>query len=281
MQGVYRIRNILDDKRYVGSTNDFEKGWIYRLKALKKEEHHNPHLQNAWNKCGEKNFVFEIEKEVMGNNKVLLAAEQIYLDEGFGLGILYNIARKAGGGNLGEEVNQKRGIANTGRKHTAEWKQEQSKRMSGKNSPLYGKRGKDSPNYGSHRTEETKTKMRKPNSKEHNAKISKTLTGYKHIDEFRAKMRKINMGANNPFYGKQHTKETKEKMGDSHAKPYPAFYNSKTGEFISAGINLRKMCRNQCLSHTVMNSQRTKVVKRSRSGWRLATAQEIKQFENK
>ncbi len=46
---------------YVGSTiNPFWNRWICHRKRLRKGIHHSSHLQSAWNKYGENNFVFEI-----------------------------------------------------------------------------------------------------------------------------------------------------------------------------------------------------------------------------
>ena len=106
MQGIYRIRNKINGKYYVGSSDNLERRQTEHQKALRAGED-SIVLQRAWNKYGRENFVFEIIEEVEGNREVWIAHEQIYLDEGFELGILYNIAKKAGGGNLGEEVNQK------------------------------------------------------------------------------------------------------------------------------------------------------------------------------
>ena len=58
--GIYQIRNLVTDTRYVGKT---ERGF-----AVRKREHHrrlahgqhcNAHLQRSWNKYGSENFVFE------------------------------------------------------------------------------------------------------------------------------------------------------------------------------------------------------------------------------
>ncbi len=106
MQGVYKIRNKLNNKRYVGSTNNFEKRWADHRKSLRNGDN-SPYLQNAFNKHGEDNFVFEVVEEIVGSGEDLIACEQGYLDKGFELGILYNIAIVAGGRNLGEEVNRK------------------------------------------------------------------------------------------------------------------------------------------------------------------------------
>jgi len=292
MQGVYRIRSKLDDKRYIGSTQDFNERWGVHKKELQQGTHYNSHLQNAWNKYGGRNFAFEIEEEILGKQKIRLAREQVYLDEGFELGTLYNVARKAGGGDLGPEVNKKRSISKSGENH---------------------------PNYG------------KPRSKEVRAKISKTLMGHSVTEETREKQSKAKMGENNSFYGKHHTEEWKQehsrkisgennygygkkqsretcdkrsktlmghevseetriklrkaaiKWHETHenpsAKPYPAFYNLETEEFIPTGRNLLKMCREYSLNNTVMCNLRKGLTKKSSDGWRLATENEINSNE--
>ena len=251
--------------RYVGSTQDLEQGWIDRRRALRKGKHHNIRLQRAWNKHGEENFIFEVEEEVVGDNKALLGQEQIYLDEGFELGILYNVARKAGGGNLGPEVNQKirAGLVKyyethdgpmKGKYHTEETKAQLSKANSGENHPMYGKKGKDCPNYGKSPSEETK------------AKIRKTLTGYKHTEETIIKK----SGENHPLYGKYRSEETNLKIGKANAKPYPAFYNVETEEYISAGVNLRAICRDYGLIYLNMHNLKAQVNIRTKDGWQLA-----------
>ena len=61
--GIYKILNIVNKKVYVGSTADFtfrEQEHFYRLE---KRFHHNVKLQNAFNKYGRQNFVFEIIEE--------------------------------------------------------------------------------------------------------------------------------------------------------------------------------------------------------------------------
>jgi len=283
MQGVYRIRNKLDSKRYVGSAQDFNERWDVHKKELRKGIHGNLHLQRAWNKYGEENFAFEVEEEVLGKQKLRLDIEQIYLDEGFELGNLYNVARKAGGGNLGEEVNQKISKASKGRPgltgkespnygkrrteemnrekskaqleyfkthenpfkgkhHTEKWKQEQSERMTGENHPMYGKK---------------------------RPKHSKRMSG-----EGNPMFGKI--GKDHPKYGKLCSEEAKAAIGKASSKPYPAFYNIETEEFIPAGRNLTKMCIRHGLSYGVACSLKADSTKQSRDGWRLATVEECK-----
>ena len=61
--GVYLIRNIKNGKVYVGQTNNLKIRKQNHFADLKANIHHNKHLQNAWNKYGEKNFEFEVLEE--------------------------------------------------------------------------------------------------------------------------------------------------------------------------------------------------------------------------
>lgn len=59
--GIYKIVNLANDKVYVGQTKEkFQKRfWLHRWK-LRNGIHDNIHLQRAWNKYKENNFVFEV-----------------------------------------------------------------------------------------------------------------------------------------------------------------------------------------------------------------------------
>lgn len=112
------------------------------------------------------------------------------------------------------------------------------------------------------------------------------MLGYKHTDETRAKMSaprkprpphseetRARMSANSArkgqpgtFLGHTHTPESIAKMVKARGKPYPAFYNTETGEVIPAGVNLAAMCREHGLAQGCMQ----KVVRKERSthkGW--------------
>lgn len=57
--GVYAIRNMVNNKRYVGSTACFRKRWYGHLRTLKNGRG-NKHIQSDYNKYGPGVFVFEI-----------------------------------------------------------------------------------------------------------------------------------------------------------------------------------------------------------------------------
>lgn len=184
MQGIYKIVNKVNRKYYVGSSKSVECRWAGHRRNLRNGEHENCHLQYAWNKYGEENFILKIAKEVDGGLEALLAYEQSYLDEGFALGVLYNMARIANGYWHTEEVKAKMSAASVGRKVTEETRAKRSKVL-----------------MGHEVTKETRAKISKKLkgriiSKETRAKISKVRTGTTHSEETRAKMSKMRTARN-------------------------------------------------------------------------------------
>jgi group I intron endonuclease len=81
--GVYRIRNKIDGKVYIGSTGrSFTHRWEKEhRKALREGTHWNVHLQRAWDKYGEENFVFEVLVECRSERERLLRHEQAHIDD--------------------------------------------------------------------------------------------------------------------------------------------------------------------------------------------------------
>lgn len=118
--GVYEIKNILNNKRYVGSSCNIFKRWNEHRRDLNNNKHHSIKLQRAWNKYGEKHFYFEILETCEPIKETILFLEQKYLD----LNPEYNICYMAG--------------SPLGHKHTEETKNKYFKNRSGKNNPNYG-----------------------------------------------------------------------------------------------------------------------------------------------
>lgn len=102
--GVYLIKNIENDKVYVGSSVDVKRRIGRHLKDLRNDKHDNSILGRSFNKYGEENFFFYLMEElpIGTSQKDCEALEQIYLDE---LKCFYhnkrgyNIAVVAGGGS--------------------------------------------------------------------------------------------------------------------------------------------------------------------------------------
>lgn len=86
---IYQIRNILNDKRYIGSSIEPDRRFSRHKSSLKCGKHHSMALQRAWEKYGETNFVFEIIKEASYDN--LLVDEQIEINKWDFNKELYNV----------------------------------------------------------------------------------------------------------------------------------------------------------------------------------------------
>ena len=57
--GVYKIYNSINGHYYIGSTKmKIRLRLNNHLQALRRNVHKNMHLQRAWNKYGEKSFIF-------------------------------------------------------------------------------------------------------------------------------------------------------------------------------------------------------------------------------
>lgn len=97
VSGIYKIRNSINGKFYIGSAVNILKRWNLHLHYLRRGEHHSQHFQRAFVKYGEAAFQLEVIETTLPTRSVLLAREQFYLDafgpfKNFG----YNVCPKAG-----------------------------------------------------------------------------------------------------------------------------------------------------------------------------------------
>lgn len=76
--GIYKIRNLQNNKIYIGSSNNIKRRWQKHKALLRYGKHPNSHLQSSWNKYGESLFEFSIV-ELCGVEN-LLNREQYYID---------------------------------------------------------------------------------------------------------------------------------------------------------------------------------------------------------
>ena len=67
---VYSIKNKQTHKRYIGATTRGIQRITEHLSNLRRNIHQNSHLQNAWNKSGEENFVINMVAEVSTLNEL-------------------------------------------------------------------------------------------------------------------------------------------------------------------------------------------------------------------
>lgn len=75
--GIYKITNIINKKCYIGSALSIYRRMNDHKNRLNKNYHFNSHLQNAWNKYGEKNFIFEVLEEC--DEKLLVNREEFWI----------------------------------------------------------------------------------------------------------------------------------------------------------------------------------------------------------
>ena len=68
---IYYIVNLKTQERYVGKTIRLEERKRKHFNQLKNNSHINGKLQNAWNKYGEENFVFEFNEYELADEKEL------------------------------------------------------------------------------------------------------------------------------------------------------------------------------------------------------------------
>lgn len=209
---IYQIRNLTNDKVYVGSAVDFERRKKRHLQQLKNGIHHSLPLQRAFNKYGFENFVFEIIKEC--EKEVLFKEEQQYLDimkpfDSNG----YNVSRSACGC-----------------------------RLSGVNHAFYGKFGKDNPNFGKKRTQEQKDAISlcltgKKLSEETKKKMSVTAK------------KNAKHGAEHHLYGTKMLEQHKNKISKTLSQKVVQ-YDKTTGEQIKIWDGCRLAGKMLCIDHT-------------------------------
>lgn len=185
--GIYQLLNLVNNKRYVGSAVNLKRRNKQHFSDLRKGKHHCIHLQNAFEKYGEENFIFEV-LEIVEDKNNLLQWEQWFLDY-YDFESLYNTCPTAGN-SLGvvrsEETKEKLRKANLGKRHSEETKEKCRIASLGKISKRH--------------SEETKIRLSKANK------------GKIFSEETKEKLRIAKLG-------KRRSEETKKKIGLTKQKP--------------------------------------------------------------
>ena len=76
--GIYMIINLINNHKYIGSSINIKRRLEIHRSNLRHNHHSNSHLQNAWNKYGEDNFVFNILEKCSKEKR--FEREQYYID---------------------------------------------------------------------------------------------------------------------------------------------------------------------------------------------------------
>lgn len=111
MIGIYIIKNIVDNKVYIGRSKDIDSRISSHKCNLRRNKHINKHLQNAWNKYGEDNFKFEVV-EICNNIEETYSKEIFYIEK-------YESSNRDKGYNL-----------SLGGEGSGEWSEESKKKLS-------------------------------------------------------------------------------------------------------------------------------------------------------
>lgn len=179
--GIYLIYCLQNNKGYIGQTKA-KHGFAHRFRGhkqkLRKDDHWNDHLQNAWNKYGELNFTFIPIEEISSESSASFFDEREthyinLIDEA----LCFNKNRNPLTKKMSEETKQK---------------------ISRARKEFY----KNNPNSlkGYKHTEESIQNMKESH------------TGYITSPETKQKLSNALSGSKNPMFGKRHSKETKVKM---------------------------------------------------------------------
>jgi group I intron endonuclease len=207
MIGIYRIRNIVNNKCYYGSAKNIKRRWSKHKSQLKYGRHENILLQRAWNKYGGENFIFEIVE--LCNETELLLVEQKYLN----MNPEYNIGKQASGGdNITNHPNKVNIV-------------ERIKSTIKKNNDLLSK-------------EERKEKWRKCGEDNSNWRggisVKYCVCGKQIAPEHKYCIKCLpRNGENNSFYNKHHTNETKKILSEQRKGKY---FGNQNLRFIIDGI---------------------------------------------
>lgn len=213
VSGVYRIRNLANNKFYIGSTNDLYKRFIQHKIQLEREEHHSIYLQRAFNKYGTSQFIMEIL--LLCKQEYLLYYEQQLIYE---LVPNYNM--------------NKRATSNRGYKWSMESRQKASMAQLGNQNAL------------GHRLSEEQKQSMSASRKGKCIGEQNGFYGKTHTQEVRQRIRDAQTG-------RKHSEETKKKQAKSHYKPVKIdniIYESLNAASEASGINkitLGRWCRNK------------------------------------
>jgi group I intron endonuclease len=218
-QVIYKIVNLVNDKFYVGSTNNQRERFRTHRNKLRRGVHHCAHLQASWNKYGEEKFAFRVVAYIP-DGESLQEAEDHWLMEHVGKPDCYNVGLRSGA--------PMRGIPKE--KHPAFGKpktEEQRAAISATLKAFYAEDYANHPRVGKTHSEDTKERIRqaklanpqsfwlgKTRSEETRKKISEAqigIPGRTLSEAEREAIRQRTLG-NQHWLGKTHTEEAKDKM---------------------------------------------------------------------
>ncbi len=210
--GIYKIVNRTNSKYYLGSSVNIEKRYTQHISDLRGDRHHSMYLQRAFHKYGEQNFFLVII--VVCSQDDLKTAEQSYLDR-INLHTCYNVSIKASGGDLISYHPNRTTIAGRISESIQSWMNELT---DAERKEKFGRSGEQNPNWRGGTT-----------FCSCGARISPYAATCAACQDC--------TGINNPFYGKAHSRETKQMLREAARKRYEdGFLPSNTRRVCIDGV---------------------------------------------
>jgi len=266
--GIYLIINIINDKKYIGSTGSsvgFNNRWGKHKTGLKRNEHGNPHLQDAYNKYGKSNFIFSILEEC--SDDILVLREQHWIDHYDTMNPLkgYNLKEASRYGKISEETRKRMSLARLGKKPSKATRKKQSESHMGHTPWNKGKKSSEETKKkmseagigrkgywkGKKLPKEVIEKIRNANkgkssplkgrklSLDHIKKLSESHIGLKYPDFSEEHRKKLSIAQT----GKKHTEETIQKMKDNHVGNKGRKFSEEHKRRLSESVRLAKLAK--------------------------------------
>ena len=181
------------NKRYIGITRQKEKERWQNGKGYE----HNKYFTNAIKKYGWNNFQHIIIARGLDEETAKWLEIELIRE--------WDTTNKDKGYNL-----TKGGESSNGLVHTEEFKEKRSEKYRGEGNPFYGKQ----------HSEETKEKLREINTGKTLSEETKRKISENHRDVSGENNPNYGLHEEHPFYGKQHSEETKEKQSKARIGKY-------------------------------------------------------------
>ena len=219
ISGIYKIKNIKNNKVYIGSSIDIINRWYDHKTRLNKKRHHSIKLQRAFNKYGKECFIYDIIEEC--ESDYLIIKEQYYIDLFDSYKNGYNSVPNAKN-NLGmihsDETKEKIRDASKGnknmlnKKHTDETKNLISEKLKGTILSENTKLKMSETRKGKIMSEETKNKMSESKKGKIMSEETKNKIRLSHLGKTQSKETIEKRVKSNS--GKIRTKECKNKISE-------------------------------------------------------------------